>query len=71
MGNYDDGAGFDRLVCGCDFPDDAVRINGEQSLSWTKSHTTAPIRSFYAAYPKRSRSRRDITCFWCMAALGH
>ena len=55
MGNYDDGVGFDRLVCGCDFPDEEARIKGEQSLIWTKNHLTENNKAFLRSLPKEIR----------------
>jgi putative phosphoesterase len=55
MGNYDDGVGFDRLVCGCDFPDEEARLAGEQSLGWTKKHTTEDNKAFLRGLPKEIR----------------
>ncbi len=52
MGNYDDGVGFDRFVCGCDFPDEEALRDGEQSLAWTKAHTTGDNKSFLSNLPK-------------------
>lgn len=55
MGNYDDGVGFDRMMCGCDFPDEEARIEGEQSLSWTKAHVTEENKAFLRCLPKEIR----------------
>lgn len=52
MGNYDDGVGFARFVCGCDFPDEEARLAGEQSLSWTKAHVTEENKEFLRSFPK-------------------
>lgn len=52
MGNYDDGAGFVRFVCGCDFPNEEARLAGEQSLSWTKAHVTEDNKTFLRSLPK-------------------
>lgn len=55
MGNYDDGVGFDRLICGCDFPDEEARLRGERSLAWTKAHTTEGNKAFLRGLPKEIR----------------
>ena len=52
MGNYDDGVGFVRFVCGCDFPNEEARLAGEQSLSWTKAHVTEDNKTFLRSLPK-------------------
>jgi len=52
MGNYDDGVGFDRLACGCDFPNEEARRAGEQSLAWTKAHTSEDNKAFLRGLPK-------------------
>ncbi len=46
MGNYDDGVGFDRDECGCAYRDPGEQARGEQSLAWTKAHTTAGNKAF-------------------------
>jgi predicted phosphodiesterase len=55
QGNYDDGIGFDRLVCGCDFPNEEARLAGKQSLGWTKKHTTEDNKAFLRGLPKEIR----------------
>ncbi len=52
MGNYDDGVGFDRLACGCDFPNEEALRAGEQSLAWTKAHTSEDHKAFLCGLPK-------------------
>ena len=46
MGNYDDGVGFDRDECGCAYKEPLDQELGQQSLEWTKAHTTAENKSF-------------------------
>jgi len=46
MGNYDDGVGFDRDECGCAYREAAEKARGDQSLAWTKAHTTPENRAF-------------------------
>ncbi|ATW26359.1 metallophosphoesterase family protein [Candidatus Formimonas warabiya] len=55
MGNYDDGVGFFRPVCGCDFKDDQARLLGEQSLLWTKKHTSEENKEFLRFLPYEIR----------------
>jgi len=46
MGNYDDGVGFDRDECGCAYREPVDRELGQQSLEWTKAHTTPANKAF-------------------------
>jgi putative phosphoesterase len=46
MGNYDDGVGFERDDCGCAYREERERALGQQSLEWTKSHTSPANRAF-------------------------
>ena len=46
MGNYDDGVGFDRDDCGCAYRDEGEKERGQQSLMWTREHTTAENKAF-------------------------
>ncbi|HKW02093.1 MAG TPA: metallophosphoesterase family protein [Vicinamibacterales bacterium] len=46
MGNYDDGVGFDRDDCGCAYRDEGEKARGQQSLMWTRAHTTSENKSF-------------------------
>jgi putative phosphoesterase len=46
MGNYDDGVGYDRDECGCAYREERERELGDQSLAWTKAHTTAENKAF-------------------------
>jgi putative phosphoesterase len=46
IGNYDDGVGFDRDECGCAYREPAEKALGDQSLAWTKAHTTAENKAF-------------------------
>jgi putative phosphoesterase len=46
MGNYDDGVGFDRDECGCAYREAAEKARGDQSLAWTKAHTTPENKAF-------------------------
>ena len=46
MGNYDDGVGFDRDECGCAYREATEKARGDQSLAWTKAHTTEDNKAF-------------------------
>jgi putative phosphoesterase len=46
MGNYDDGVGFDRDECGCAYREASEKARGDQSLAWTKAHTTGDNKAF-------------------------
>jgi putative phosphoesterase len=46
MGNYDDGVGFDRDECGCAYREATEKARGDQSLAWTKAHTTEENKAF-------------------------
>ena len=70
MGNYDDAVGFDRFVCGCDFPNENARMNGEKSLSWAKVHTTEENKAFLRGLPKEIQLKRmENQFYWCTEAL--
>jgi putative phosphoesterase len=49
MGNYDDGAGFDREDCGCAYKDAGERDRGQQSLMWTRSVVTDDRKAWLRA----------------------
>jgi len=53
MGNYDDGVGNYRLVCGCDYKDAHAQMLGEKSILWTKEHTTEEHKEFLRRLPMR------------------
>lgn len=55
MGNYDEGVGFDRMACGCEFPNEEARRAGEQSLAWTQAHTTEGNKAFLRSLPRQLR----------------
>lgn len=46
MGNYDDGVGFDRDECGCAYKAPLDQELGQQSLEWTKAHTSQENKLF-------------------------
>jgi len=51
MGNYDDGVGYFRIACGCDYPDDAAMNRGLKSIVWTKEHTTDGHKAYLRNLP--------------------
>jgi len=55
MGNYDDGVGHMRFICGCDYKDEKARALGEQSIKWTKEHTTEANKEFLRSLPAEIR----------------
>ena len=59
MGNYDDGVGFDRDECGCAYKEPVDRDLGQQSLEWTKAHTTDENKAFLRALVPQIRFDAD------------
>ena len=57
MGNYDDGVGFDRDECGCAYKEPLDQQLGQQSLEWTKAHTTAENKAFLRTLVPQIRVR--------------
>lgn len=53
MGNYDDAVGYGRIVCGCDYPDQAAMRRGLKSIQWTKEHVTEAQKRFLRNLPYR------------------
>ncbi len=53
MGNYDDGIGYFRIACGCDYPNDAAMERGQRSIAWTKANTTEAQKSYLRNLPYR------------------
>lgn len=53
MGNYDDGIGYWRIACGCDYPDEAAMARGQRSIQWTKEHTTDEQKAYLRNLPYR------------------
>lgn len=54
-GNYDDGVGHDRDECGCAYVTERAKELGQQSLEWTKLHTTPENKAFLATLPASAR----------------
>lgn len=53
MGNYDDGVGYNRIACGCDYPDEAALARGLRSVAWTKAHTAEVHKAYLRSLPHR------------------
>jgi putative phosphoesterase len=51
MGNYDDGIGYFRIACGCDYPNDKAMEMGQRSIAWTKEHTTEAHKRYLRNLP--------------------
>lgn len=68
MGNYDDGVGFDRDNCGCQYKDPRLETLGDQSLTWTQERVTdenkAYLRTLFPAI------RRTIEGHECLFVHG-
>ncbi|WP_425801867.1 metallophosphoesterase family protein [Desulfitobacterium sp. Sab5] len=55
MGNYDDGIGYNRFICGCSYKDAEAEALGHRSIAWTKKHTSEENKSFLRNLPKEIR----------------
>jgi putative phosphoesterase len=53
MGNYDDGIGYFRIACGCDYPNEAAMERGQKSIAWTKANTTDEQKAYLRNLPYR------------------
>jgi len=51
MGNYDDGIGYFRIACGCDYPNEAAMERGQRSIAWTKANTTEEQKAYLRNLP--------------------
>ncbi|MFZ5827605.1 MAG: metallophosphoesterase family protein [Bacillota bacterium] len=51
MGNYDDGIGYFRIVCGCDYKSEADAERGARSIAWTKQNTTEAQKAYLRNLP--------------------
>ncbi|KJR47998.1 phosphodiesterase, MJ0936 family [Desulfosporosinus sp. I2] len=51
MGNYDDGIGYQRFICGCDYKDATAEALGHESIIWTKNHTSEENKEFLRKLP--------------------
>lgn len=55
MGNYDDGVGNMRFICGCDYKNEEEQALGERSIAWTKEHTTEANKDLLRNLPSEIR----------------
>lgn len=55
MGNYDDGIGYQRFICGCDYKNAAAEALGHESIAWTNKHTSEENKEFLRKLPKEIR----------------
>ena len=55
MGNYDDGIGYMRFICGCDYKDEKAQALGQESITWTKQHTSEENKEFLRNLPVEIR----------------
>lgn len=53
MGNYDDGIGYFRIACGCDYPNEEAMLRGQRSIAWTKANTTEAQKAYLRSLPYR------------------
>lgn len=51
MGNYDDGIGYLRFACGCDYPTEKAMAMGQQSIAWTKANTNEAQKRYLRNLP--------------------
>lgn len=51
MGNYDDGIGYFRIACGCDYPNEEAMERGQASIFWTKANTTDEQKRYLRNLP--------------------
>ncbi|WP_057977760.1 metallophosphoesterase family protein [Caloramator mitchellensis] len=51
MGNYDDAVGYEKLVCGCDYPDPKDMENASISLNFTIDMVTEENKRFLRELP--------------------
>ena len=53
MGNYDDGIGYYRIACGCDYSSEEAMQRGLQSIAWTKAQTTETQKAYLRSLPHK------------------
>ena len=63
MGNYDDGVGNMRFICGCDYKNEQEQALGERSITWTKEHTIEENKGFLRNLPSEIRLTVETTRF--------
>jgi putative phosphoesterase len=55
MGNYDEGVGFDLDDCGCVYKDPDDDRRGQESLRWSRAHTTPENKQYLRGLPMNLR----------------
>lgn len=55
MGNYDDGIGYQRFICRCEYKNAEAEALGHESIVWTKKHTSEENKEFLRKLPKEIR----------------
>lgn len=51
MGNYDEATAYFKPTCGCDYPNEKAAEIGNQSIAWTKKHTSEASKEFLKTLP--------------------
>lgn len=51
MGNYDDGIGYFRIACGCDYSSEEAMERGQRSIFWTKANTSDEQKRYLRNLP--------------------
>lgn len=66
MGNYDEGAGFDRPDCGCSYIKPFDIAMSETSFAWTRAHTSDASKAKLRTFPREIRldvqNKRVLLC---------
>jgi predicted phosphodiesterase len=71
MGNYDDGVGFGRPTCGCDFASQGDEHDGHLSLEWTKAQLGNDQLKFLRSLPHRmQRTFRGVNVTLTHGSMG-
>lgn len=52
MGNYDEAVGYERFICGCDYPDPKDAENAAMSLNWTIDNVNDKNKEFLRELPE-------------------
>jgi putative phosphoesterase len=53
MGNYDEATAYFKPTCGCDYPNEKAAEIGNQSIAWTKKHTSEESKEFLKTLPSK------------------
>jgi putative phosphoesterase len=52
QGNYDEGVGYDRMACGCDYKDQKAMEIGSASLFWTQKQVSDQNKEYLRSLPE-------------------